>query len=725
MLIAALLAAAPQANAAQATSALRTAGSIRLDGHLDEGDWQQARPLDRFFETYPGDRTPAPERTTVRFLYDDRFLYVGFRLDLAERSRLRTPFVRRDKVGSSHDYVQIYLDPQGSRRGAYLFRVNARGTRTDGYQNEAGQSETLDPDYDWDVATSIDAHGWSAELRIPLSTLRIARAGAQDWAVVVTRGVPRRQNTQMATAPFPHDASCFLCYASTVSFADLQPAAERLLVTPSATLTQTHDSGVLGHATGLSVQPSLDAKWLPWRGAAVDLTINPDFSQVEADQALLTANQRFALSLPEKRPFFREGADLVTTTIPAIYTRSVAAPDYGLRFTQRGASIEGTAFAARDGGRPGIIEPGLLGSDLALPDFDSHDAFVRLRRNLTGGDAGLLGAAKLNTDGSRNLVGGVDANRATSSDRLTGQLLFSNTRDPDRPDLEPAWRGQRFGGSALALGWQHSGRTLWSLQYQRFSPGFRSWLGYVPRVGYQQEEARIDHPFYSTGRLLSTVQPYVSGSALQALGAAAGHEHDAAAGLVLAGYKNLAIDLSYHPDAVVLDGAGRERRTRYLAWNASMNPAARVPLVAFTGQTGEVVDYATGEVVPGTTLGLRAIVRPLDRVELEARRDTNTLGSRAGEPHRLDETVQQVIATYYFKPAFYALLNVQDYRTTRHCPVAAYNHKVAASLQFNWQVSRDAAAFWGVRSTTSDAGIAGTHGRSTELYVKLVRTFHR
>ena len=709
----------------QPATAVRIQTTIKLDGHLDEQDWGRAQPIDRFFEYYPGDRTAPSERTEVRLLYDDRFLYVGFRLSLRDRSKLRTPFVRRDKVGSSHDYVQIYLDPQGSKRGSYLFRVNARGTKTDGYQDETQQTETLDPDYDWDVATSIDANGWSAELRIPLSTLRISHAGAQTWAVVVTRGVPREQNTQMASAPFPHATSCFLCYASSVSFPDLKSNQERLIVTPSATATGTRDAGVLGHGTGLSLQPSLDAKWLPFEGAALDLTINPDFSQVEADQALLTANQRFALSLPEKRPFFREGADLVTTTIPVIYTRSVAAPDYGLRFTRRGAAVEGTAFAARDGGRAGIIEPGLLGSNLVLPDFDAYDAFLRVRRNLPGGDIGALGAARINTDGSRNLVGGIDASHATGSDQVSGELLLSDTIDPNRPDLDTYWRGERVEGSAASLQWSHAGSNIWTLRYQRFSTGFRSWLGYVPRVGYQEEYGEFRHPFYPTTKLVSTLAPYVTADALQAVGAGSGHEHDMAVGLTIGGYKNLSANFSYHPDAVVLDSAGVEHRTHYLAWSVSLNPAPRIPVLSVTGQTGRVVDYATGQVVPGTTLGLRAVVRPVDRFELEVRRDTNDLNGLAGEPGRLHETVQQLIATYYFHAGFYALLNYQDYRSRRRVPLANLDHEGAASLQFNWDITRDFQAYWGVRSSTTEAGIAGTHGRSTEVYLKLARTFRR
>ncbi|HEU4967559.1 carbohydrate binding family 9 domain-containing protein [Sphingomonas sp.] len=709
----------------QSTSAVRTAGRIKLDGHLDDPDWSRAKPLDRFFEHYPGDRIPAPEHTEVRLLYDDHNLYVGFRLWLKDRSRLRTPFVRRDKVGSSHDYVQVYLDPQGSRRGSYLFRINARGTKTDGFQSEAQQSETLDPDYDWDEATSIDPKGWSAELRIPLSTLRISRAGAQTWAVIVTRGVPREQNTQMATAGFPHDSSCFLCYASEVSFPDLRPDPERLIVTPSATVTGRRDRVAGRHDEGLKLQPSLDAKWLPDDGTAVDLTVNPDFSQVEADQALLTANQRFALSLPEKRPFFREGADLVTTSIPVVYTRSILGPDYGLRVTRRDSALEATAFAARDGGRPAIIEPSLLDSSLVLPDFDSWDGFARMRRNFAGGDIGGLGVVKANTDGSRNIVAGVDASRATGSDRFVAQLLASDTRNPDRPDLSPAWNGRHFGGSATFAEWNHSGKTVWTLRYQRYSPGFRSWLGYVPRVGYQQEHAEIYRPFYSTAKLLNTINPYVSADALQAIGKSGGEEHDIAAGLVLAGYKNLAADISWHPDNVVLDTAGVGHRTHYLAFSFSINPAARIPLISVSGQTGRVVDYATGDLVPGTTLKFRAVARPLDRLELEARRETNDLEGLHGEPHRLHETINQVIATWYFRANFYALLNWQDYRSRRRFPDLSLTHRTAASLQFNWEVSRDFQAYWGVRTGSSDAGLAGTGRRSTEIYLKLARTFRR
>lgn len=713
------------ATKAQSVTARRTTQPVVLDGRLDEAAWAKVQAIDRFYETWPVALAPPPERTEVRVLYDDEYLYVGLRMRLRHPARLRTPFVRRDKVNFTHDYVQVYLDPQGTRRGSYLFRVNARGTRTDGYQNEAQESETLDPDWDWDVASHVDGEGWSAEMRIPLSTLRISRSGAQRWAVVVTRGVPRDQNTQMASAPFPHDSNCFLCHAGTVYFPDLVPRTDRLLVTPGVTLMRRRASGTYGDRSDYKFSPSLDAKWLADDSSAVDLTVHPDFSQVEADAPQLTANQRFALDLPEKRPFFREGLDLITTAIPAVYTRAIAAPQWGLRYTRRSAGIEGTTFVAHDLGRPAIIEPGFLGSSTVLPDFDSDDGFARARATFAHGDLGGLAAIKRNDDGSRNVVAGIDGTWSTSSDRLLAQVLGSNTRNPDRPDLIADWTGQSLNGSAAWLEWNHAGSNLWNFRYQRYDPGFRSWLGYVPRVGYQSLHADYYHPFYSDAKWVSTVNPYVSLDRLEGIGDNHGHESDPALGVVLGGFKGFSADLSWHGRTIVLDSLGHPHRTSYFAWTFSASPGPLIPYVQFNGQRGKIVDYATGDVVPGTTASLRVITRPLDRLELEGRIDRDTLDGAGNEPHRLTETARQFYATWHFTARMYALLTWQRYTTVRRFPVASRYRNTNVSAQFNWDLSRELQLYWGVRSGAERVVEPPSHGRGTEIYLKVAWTFRR
>ena len=706
----------------QPATAHRITSAMTFDGRLDEDDWRDAPALDRFYENFPGERLPAPEHTEARFLYDDRYLYVGFRGHLKDPAGLRKPFVRRDKVNSSHDYIQVYLDPQGTGRSSYLFRVNARGVKTDGLQDEAKQTESTDPDFDWDVRTAIAGEGWTAELRIPLATLRVSRHGAQVWRVIVTRGVPRGQNTQMATAPFPHDGSCFLCLASKLTFADLEPHAEKFIIEPSAVASVRHDTGSYGNDTRAGFKPSLDAKWLPYGGAAVDITIKPDFSQVEADSPQLTSNERFAINLPEKRPFFRESSDLIGTALPVLYTRTITAPDYGIRFTHRSSSVNGTAFFAEDGGRGGIIEPGLLSSSLGLPDFDSRVGFAHVTDGFGRVLTGALGAAKVNADGSFNVLGGADFAWQSNADRVVGQILYSSTRNPNRPDLLPHWTGQSMGGVALLAQWDHNAGLVWSLSYTRYDPGFRSWLGYVPRVGYQQYHAYLQKPVYFASPLVNTLSPYISYDRLDAVHAH-GQETNTAIGVNVGGLRGLNLDMSLHPRIDVLTESGQQRRTSDFEWTGSITPGRRIPVFTFNGNVGRRVDFATGEVVDGATYTTSLRTRPLDRVELEGRYSVLRLGDAPQGGDRLRETIRELLATWYFGPAFYVLADAQFFRTVRRYPDATRESSSLISLQFSWEMSSGWRSFFGVRSGAVQPEATDDRGRSTELYFKLSKQF--
>lgn len=702
------------------TTARRLTGAIVLDGRLEESDWKATQVLESFHEYWPGDLSEPPEHTAVRFLYDDRFLYVAFRGDLHDVSRLRKPFVRRDKVNSTLDYIQVYLDPLGGRRSSYLFRVGARGSRADGYQDEAKQTETLDPDYDWDARTSIDARGWTAELRIPLTTLRISKAGAQKWSVVVTRGVPRLNNTQMATAPFPHNASCFLCRAGTLTLPDLNPRTDNLLVTPSVSAIGGRDQAPGAHLDRFGVQPSLDVKWLPYAGAALDVTVKPDFSQVEADQAQLTSNARFAISLPEKRPFFREGTDLTSLPIPALYTRTISAPVWGVRFTHRSEELNATGFAARDTGRAPIIEPGFLFSEAVLPDFNSEVAFARGRQSLGAFDAGAAVISKRNTDGSHNEVAGLDGVWGSSTDRVTGQLLQSWTRQPDRPDLLAAWTGQNIDGLAALAQWDHAGPAYIStLRYSRYDDGFRSWLGYVPRVGYQDVYAKVQNTRYPKDSWLIEVGPYAGFERIEGLDGR-GNEGGVFFGSDIQGPHNLIVDIGVHPDEQVLTETGEARRTRYVQASLNLNPSRVLPLITASATAGQMVDFATGEVVDGVSFDSTVRVRPVDRLEVEGRLAGTRLGG-VNATH-LAETAAGVTATWFFNSRFYALVNWQGYWADRRFPATGLDRSTLTSLQFSWEPTGSTGFYWGVRSS-HDMPASGPNGRSTEIYLKLSRTF--
>src|SRR5206468_11861268 len=120
-----------------------------------------------------------------------------------------------------------------------------------------------------------------------------------------------------------------------------------------------------------------DLKWTPTPDSAIDATVNPDFSQIESDVAVITANERFAIFLPEKRPFFLEGVELFSTPIQAVYTRTITSPRWGTRSTGTFGSNAYTFLVAQDRGGGGVILPSAFGSGFAFQDVKSNDAIAR------------------------------------------------------------------------------------------------------------------------------------------------------------------------------------------------------------------------------------------------------------------------------------------------------------------------------------------------------------
>src|SRR5436853_1810619 len=177
---------------------------------------------------------------------------------------------------------------------------------------------------------------------------------------------------------------------------------------------------------------------------AVDLTLNPDFSQVDADVPQITVNQRFAVFFPEKRPFFLEGFDLFDTPVQVAYTRTITSPRWGARSTGKIGDNAYTVLVTNDRGGGLTIVPSALGSAFAAQDFKSLATIARVRRDVgkTGSFVGAVLTDRENDGGGHNRVIGPDFLwRPNESDAVNGELLFSDTQTPNRPDLFPTWNG--------------------------------------------------------------------------------------------------------------------------------------------------------------------------------------------------------------------------------------------------------------------------------------------
>jgi hypothetical protein len=692
MLVATGLASAADDSAPARAPFDRTTEAITLDGRLDETSWRRAAPITKFFETYPANLGAPAETTTAAFLHDDRNVYVAIRASDHDPSSIRAPIVRRDQVLEDQDYVEVFLDPLNTRRSAAFFRVNARGIVTDGQYDDKSRIRDYSPDFDFDAAASIDDEGWAVEIRIPLSSLRYRPGVENPWAYVLYRNLPRHQTATIASAPIPRGENCDLCYASLIDGITVK-RSDPVSVTPHIAYERLDEAGGASNEFDAGV----DLTWKPHENTVVDATILPDFSQIEADAPQLTANTPFALALTEKRPFFLEGMDLLSTQVPVIYTRAFTDPDAGVRITDRSSRHEYTALALRDAGGGIVIEPGPLGSRLALQDFESTAFVARTRFLLHGKSAGMLATARLNDDGSQNVVIGADGTWTPSAtDQITAQFLSSQTLNPNRPDLLDAWTGQRLDGNAGSLGWTHTANAWYAnLMYETYSRDFRAWNGFVTRVGVSSLVGVVDLYSYpeSPGRI-TRYGPRLTASRMED---DAGNliSQSISPGIVIRAAGDTVVALEWQPHIETVTLAGPRSYDSFVL-SVSSTPFAWMPRATLSAFGGEMVDNVTGVVGEGYNVQGTIPLR-FSRLEIASTFGYQTFRSADASGARrtlFTERNTQVTATWHFSPNLNLRVTHQESAFAAAPPFAGIVTSVRArsslsslllSYQTNWQ----------------------------------------
>lgn len=477
-----------------------------LDGRLDDPAWQRAPVYDRFVQFLPADKQPARWRTTVQIVVTDDALVFGIRAWDPAPERIRAPLARRDQVKADQDYVTVFIDPVGHRRAAQYVRVSAAGSIDDGLYAAEEDSDDSAPDFDIEAAATRLPDGYSIELRWPLAALRFPHADGAPWRVQVARNIPREDRTLDVSAPLlTKDALSFIAEMQVLDgLGDLvEQVRERSFFSwrPELTLRSTRERS---DADGLqrSRKASLGAefKWRPRADWVLDATLNPDFSQVELDAPQLAGNTRFALSVPEKRPFFLESADVVGPTqadetgenrsLAAFYTRAITDPDWGLRATWRGASAEATALHLRDAGGGTLLRAGAFSTRSGIQPRDSQASFARGRLQL--GSLGLAGLASVRDFGQglgTQVVGSDAVWRAGDSDQWRGHVLLSSTT----LGLDDDGQVQRIGrdrGHRAWVGWRHRDADwVAHVNVEEISPRFANDNGFVSQSGIRRASA--------------------------------------------------------------------------------------------------------------------------------------------------------------------------------------------------------------------------------------------
>jgi len=414
----------PSTPFAVAVRALPTAPNV--DGKLDEAVWQTARPFNDFTQREPNEGALPTEETEVRVLYTDAALYVAIRAWDSQADEIKAQLTRRD-MESPSDWLGVAIDSYRDRRTAFVFLVNPAGVKRDIYFfNDGEEDESWDAV--WDVGTSRDDRGWTAEFRIPFSQLRFPNAEQHRFGFNVYRHIIR-SNEELFWRVAPKAEPGFVSrFGDLEGIEGIRPP-QRVEILPYTVLTGTREPAEAGNPfqDGSHGNASMggDLKFGLTSNITVDATFNPDFGQVEADPAVvnLTAFETF---FPERRPFFNEGIDIFRFSIglgdgdmeneSLFYTRRIGRAPHGSADPRDGYAeqIHQTTIygAAKVSGRtPGGWTVGLLTAVTAEEEAHVVDAtgnrFVdvveprseymvgRLARDFRGGltQVGLFGTA--------------------------------------------------------------------------------------------------------------------------------------------------------------------------------------------------------------------------------------------------------------------------------------------------------------------------------------------
>ncbi|HUQ98945.1 MAG TPA: DUF5916 domain-containing protein [Gemmatimonadaceae bacterium] len=296
--------------------AVKAANAPVVDGRLDDAVWSSTPVAGQFTQNYPRDGAAASARTEARVLFVGDALYVGMRA-FDNPDSIMAPLSRRDVVTNS-DYLHVLLDTFHDRRAAFHFMVNPAGVKVDVYHYDDVQ---VDYSWDavWDVAVARDSLGWTAEFRIPLSQLRYqaSNEGKTIWGINFFRHIGRTQEWS-SWAPIPQGEHRLVSRFGDLGDIPDLPATRRREVTPFLTSSMKRGPGdranPLFKPTALETSAGLDAKFGLTRGLTLDLTLHPDFGQVEADPSEVNLSG-FETTFTEKRPFFVENGGLFEMSI--------------------------------------------------------------------------------------------------------------------------------------------------------------------------------------------------------------------------------------------------------------------------------------------------------------------------------------------------------------------------------------------------------------------------
>ncbi len=480
----------------QSVTIEKVARPPKLEDFLGGGNVPGFARISGFRQNKPDDGKPVSRETVAWVAYDDENFYAAF-FCKADPASLRAHMAKRDDI-ETDDFVGLFLDTFHDKLHNFSFFVNPLGIQADEFGTE-GQEDDYTFDAVWKSEGRITSDGYAVLMAIPFRSLRFPKADIQTWGIGLGRFIPELSEDSF----WPYNTSAKEGFATQLGTLEglrgISPGRNVQFI-PYGVFGASHflsdpDTGPPQFRQRYDHRAGLDAKMILHDAFTLDVTVNPDFSQVESDSPQVTIDQRFEVFFPEKRPFFLENANYFHTPEMLFFSRRIADPEFGVRLTGSANGWTAGLLAMDDrapGQQPGAaeFEPGkraLIGAGRLQREFGNESTVGVLFTNYAFA-------------GSAERVISLDTRlRLGSNWVFTGQAARSQTNYAG---------GTRPRGSLVHGELEYEDLHLQvSSAFRSLGPGFVSTLSYIPRVDIRQGEHSVGWKWRPSSRIVKSFGP--------------------------------------------------------------------------------------------------------------------------------------------------------------------------------------------------------------------------
>jgi len=469
---------------------------IKVDGTMDDAAWRDAEATSQFFMVLPMDTSLAKVKTEVRMCYDDHNLYLVAVCFKSTPDRYFVESLRRDFVFGKNDNFLLFMDTFNDLTNGFSFGTNAAGAQWDGTMYEGGKVD-LNWDNKWISKVKNYKERWILEMAVPFSSIRY-KNGIRKWGINFSRN-DLRTSEKSSWAPMPRQfPTASLAYTGDLIWDEPPPAIGANISLIPYALGGSGKDYEHGTKTNYRKDIGLDAKIAISSSLNLDLTVNPDFSQVEIDQQV-TNLDRYELFFPEKRQFFLENGDLFANfgyaTIRPFFSRRIGLGvpiNFGARLS--GKPDKNWRIGAMDMQTGSVDSIGLPAQNFTVVSVQrrlfsrSNIGVIFINKQSLHYRPGADSGKPVYSDYNRNI--GIEYNLASSNNVVTGKVMF----------IKSFTAGRQGNDFVHAAHLQYSSRR-WLLYWQQEYVGknYNAEVGYVPRNAYIKINPQAGYYFFPKG----------------------------------------------------------------------------------------------------------------------------------------------------------------------------------------------------------------------------------